>query len=64
MEYSLNTPAGRARFARQLYNFCHILETDEEASDTDWKVAQLKEAIKHHDEKFPMDSFFYEGQSG
>jgi len=56
----LNTPDERATFVRQLYNFCHILERDEEAKDTYEEVIQLKKAIVEYDEEFPMKSFFFE----
>jgi hypothetical protein len=57
----LSNVAGRAKFTRQLYNFRHMLEGEEEAEDTVTKVIKLKEDIEHHCEAIFSAVVFYEG---
>jgi uncharacterized protein YyaL (SSP411 family) len=53
----LNSSAGRAEFARQLYNLRHVLESEEADDATEDMVQQLKDTIEQHVRAHPLDSF-------
>jgi ribosomal protein L19E len=57
----VSNAAGRAKFARQLYNFRHMLEVEGEAEDTVKKVINLQEDIKRHVKQYSLKSFRTKG---
>ena len=52
----MNALVGRAKFARQLYNLRHELETDEETEGVEVEIQRLQETIDQYDK--PMKSFY------
>jgi len=54
--YSLNSSAGRAEFARQLYNLQDVLDAEGETEDMD-AFDKLRNTINKHDKKYPLKSF-------
>ena len=52
----MNASVGRAKFARQLYNLRHELETDEETEGVEVETQRLQETIDQYDK--PMKSFY------
>jgi len=61
--YWLDTPVGRAKFARQLYNLREMLEREGETEDMN-AFNKLKGTIESHDKEFPMKSYSAKGALG
>ena len=59
----LDTSSGRAKFARQLYNLWHILES-EQIDDTETKIQQFQNRIDQHNKDHKLKSFHTKDTSG
>ena len=58
----MNSSANRAEFARQLYNFRHMLESEEPDYTSRAIIQQLKNRIEQYNRQHPMNSYHTDTQ--